>query len=633
MILTVVVIILVGIIAYFNYLQGFLSATMSAIIAGVAASLALGWQETVAQQLKGKIPDVGNAFATVVIFAAAYGILRLISDKSVPGNIQLPLMVERAGAGLMGLIAAIFSVGIMVIAAQMLPFGASVLGYSRFEQGPDRAVQVPPVGGGVAMLDETVSGELKPDFLGPQTPGSGMLLPVDDIVVSFVSGLSNGVLSNDRPIGYVHPNWLDELEAQRLGLQSGSRHTAQNTPSSFQVNLIGASLRDSLNTADGDTEATRRGLSFKVDPVLRPKADQAIVVIRISVAGDAADDDHYFRFGLANIRLVAGSPDARKDYYPMGTLEKGGGLRVNRADDFMIANAGGDPIDLVFLVDRADVLKPTAPGAGGAAAGAGMAETGAEPAPSGRKRGQPAVAAFADGTFLEVKRNADFDLAAIPITSPQMVLASAVLRKKDLPPIAGESAVPELANGSSIFGGMEMLAADKAMVSANVPFKITVPRHDGSDAQVTIEGGSATLANNLFSKLDVSSGTALSDLGKGDFVVKRFAVTGNGRIIQVHAQVPPRNPKPWDWAAHLDQIQLLDSQQQTYACHGAAAKYLPGGIPSVVVLYDSANPIKSIPAAEGHPTDIWLFYIVPRGTEIAGLKVKNVLQPLTVSGQ
>jgi hypothetical protein len=519
----------------------------------------------------------------------------------------------------------------------MLPFGSSVLGYSRFDQGPDRAVQVPPAGGGVAMVDETISGELKPDFLGPQTPGSGMLLPVDDIVVSFVSGLSNGVLSNDRPISYVHPYWLDELEAQRLGLQAGSKHTAENSPSSFQVNIIGASLRDSLNAADGDTEATRRGLNFKVDPVLRPKPDEAIIVIRISVTGDAADDDHYFRFGLGNVRLVAGPSDARKDYYPMGTLEKGGGLRENRADDFLVANAGGDPIDLVFLVDRADVLKPSAPGAAnsaaGAAAGAGMAETGAEPAPTGRKRGQQAVANFADGTFLEVKRNADFDLAETAITGPQMVVASGVMRKKDLPAIAGETAVPEMANGSSIFGGMEMLAADKAMVSANVPFKISVPRHDGSDAQVTITGGTATLTNNLFSKLDVGSGAALSDLGQGDFVVRRFAVTGNGRIIQVHAQVPPKNPKPWDWAAHLDEIQLLDSQQQTYPCHGAAAKYLPGGIPSVVVLYDSANPIKSIPAAEGHPTDIWLFFIVPRGTDIAGLKVKNVLQPLTVSGQ
>ena len=219
------------------------------------------------------------------------------------------------------------------------------------------------------------------------------------------------------------------------------------------------------------------------------------------------------------------------------------------------------------------------------------------------------------------------------VSAGQMVVASGVMRKKDLPAIAGETAVPEMANGSSIFGGMEMLAADKAMVSANVPFKISVPRHDGSDAQVTITGGTATLTNNLFSKLDVGSGAALSDLGQGDFVVRRFAVTGNGRIIQVHAQVPPKNPKPWDWAAHLDEIQLLDSQQQTYPCHGAAAKYLPGGIPSVVVLYDSANPIKSIPAAEGHPTDIWLFFIVPRGTDIAGLKVKNVLQPLTVSGQ
>jgi hypothetical protein len=519
----------------------------------------------------------------------------------------------------------------VVIAAQMLPFGPAILGYSRFDQGSDRAVQVPPPGGSAAMLDETVSGELKADFLGPQTPGSGMLLPVDDIVVSFVSGLSNGVLSNDRPISYVHPLWLDELEAQRLGLQGGSTHTAMNTESTFEVNITGASLRDTLNEADGDIEAVRRGLPFKVDPVLHPTPDQAIVVIRITVTGDAADDDHNFRFGLANIRLVAGPPDARKDYYPRGTLEKGGGLRVNRADDFMIATADGQPIDLVFLVDRADVLKPMA-----APSAAGTAETGtAEAAPTGRRRGaQPGVAAFADGTFLEVKRGARFDLDQVTITRPQMVLASAVMRKKDLPTITGESSLmPEAGNGPSVLGGVEMLTSKDIHTSSILPFPINVGRHDGADGAVTFGAGTATLANNYFAKLQVTSGAAISDLGKGDFVVKRLAVTGKVRVVQVHAVVPPKNPKPWDWAGHLDDIQLLDSNQKTYACHGAAARYLPGGIPSLVVEYDSADPIKSIPEAEGRPTDVWLFFLVPQGTEIAGLKVKNVLQPLDATVQ
>jgi hypothetical protein len=75
----------------------------------------------------------------------------------------------------------------------------------------------------------------------------------------------------------------------------------------------------------------------------------------------------------------------------------------------------------------------------------------------------------------------------------------------------------------------------------------------------------------------------------------------------------------------------LDSQQQTYACHGAAAKYLPGGVPSLVAAYDSTSPIKTIPEAEGHPTDVWLFFLVPQGTEIAGVKVKNVLQPMSMT--
>lgn len=619
MIFTIVILALIALVTYFHYLQGFISALMSAIIAAIAASLALGWQETVVEMLKGKAPDYANALATVALFAVIYALLRAISDRLVPGNISLPLYVERAGAALLGLVAALFSIGTLAVAAQMLPFGPSVLGYTRFDQGPDRQVQVPPTGGGYSMQDEVVSGELKPEFehLKPQTQGSGMLLPVDDMLVSFVSSMSNGLLSNGRPLTAVHPALLDELEGQRLGLMPGAKHTALNLDPHADVRVSRVWLADTLNEADGEIEAERRGLKFDIAPVLRPAPDEAIVVIRVELGPDAGDDDHNFRFSAGSIRLVAGPDDARKNYYPLGTLDVGGGLRVARSDDYLVATNDGKPLDLVFLVNKADVLK-TQPVAGTTAAG---------------KRAAPTAAGFTDGTFLEVKRNARVDLTDQPIGSPQMVVATAIIHKKGMPALmAGPQMTVAPSGGGSIFGGVELLTGQDIKTSATFPFSINVGRHDGATA--TLGSVSATLAGDQFTKLKIEPVDAISAMARGDFLISKLGVPRpNQRVVQVHAKLQPKHPRPWEWAGDLKDIQLIDAQQQTYACHGAAAKLLPMGVPKLVAAYDSTAPVMTLPEQENPPTDVWLFYVVPSGTEIAGLKVKNVLQPMALTVQ
>src|SRR5436190_1793245 len=120
------ILVLVGVIAFFHYTQGFFSAALSAIIAILAASLALGYHETVVSSLlQGRFADQAGAMALVIIFAVVYFLLRWMFDSFVPGNIRMPAIVDKIGAGVMGLIAGIFAGGIVAIAAQSLPFGPS----------------------------------------------------------------------------------------------------------------------------------------------------------------------------------------------------------------------------------------------------------------------------------------------------------------------------------------------------------------------------------------------------------------------------------------------------------------------------------------------------------------------------
>src|SRR5215218_9256141 len=108
MLFSVLMLLLVGVITFFHYTQGFLSATLSAIIAIFAAGLAMSYHEVlVASLLQGKFAHQANAIGLVVIFALVYLILRVMFDKFVPGNIRLPAIIDKIGAGAMGLIAGI----------------------------------------------------------------------------------------------------------------------------------------------------------------------------------------------------------------------------------------------------------------------------------------------------------------------------------------------------------------------------------------------------------------------------------------------------------------------------------------------------------------------------------------------
>ncbi len=69
--------------------------------------------------------------------------------------------------------------------------------------------------------------ELKGDaFI--KNESSGLLLPVDQWLLGLVSRVSDegGSLFCDRPLEKDHPDYLQELYGQRLGIQTGSKHCA-----------------------------------------------------------------------------------------------------------------------------------------------------------------------------------------------------------------------------------------------------------------------------------------------------------------------------------------------------------------------------------------------------------------------
>src|SRR5262249_4991482 len=161
-------------------------------------------------------------------------------------------------------------------------------------------------------------------------------------------------------------------------------------------------------------------------------------------------------------------------------------------------------------------------------------------------------------------------------------------------------------------------------VSESFPYPFSVGRHDNNDNELKFSSGTVKLgSDNRIAKLTLDPNQTLEELNKGDFAVTLIGASpavANGRVVQVQVSVPPKNQHPWEWTKHLAEIRLLDGDQKTYPCYGAAVKILPGGVPKAIARYDIAGPLRTFPENENRPADITLFFCVPRGTNLAGLQ-------------
>lgn len=359
MILGIIAIILVAGIAYFHWVQGLFSSAISMALAILASTLAIGMHESIATSLLGgAMADYANAMMTCVIFAAVYGIGRILFDMLVPGNVAVPFYMDKAGAGICGLIAGIFAVGTIVLAAQMLPFGVAVAGFSRYPVAEAKQVTIP---GQRRAADAEVAGALDIDAaqqMPSESARQGLMVGLDSMVLNFASFQSeSGAMAGDISLTTRHPDLLGELFFGRVGIEAGAKHTALNIAGKKDVTVSKILTAPTLIQMDGELKAIRHP-NLNVEKQLKSGPNNIILVVRTRIAANATDKDKNFRVGIGAVRLVAGG----KNLYPLGTLyHPGNVLLANRIDDYLVVNGASDAeVDFVFLVDRAAILEDPA---------------------------------------------------------------------------------------------------------------------------------------------------------------------------------------------------------------------------------------------------------------------------------
>lgn len=353
MIFSILMIVVVLLVAFWHHLQGFFSSAISVILAAVSVLLAFSYYEPLIHTMKpGKFADSAHGMMLIVLYAVIYLVLRVIFDKFVPGNVRVPAIVDKAGGGILGVIAGVLTAGVIAVAAQALPFGPSIGGYTRY---PVKGESMPilNVAEGSQQLQRTVYDELAADSFDKTRP-TGLILPVDDMVVGFVQRSSSGSTSGKTTFGEVHPDYLTELYGNRIGIEVGAKRSAQPIIEKA-VDVLGVYTTASLPQFDSEFPSIRtRAGDDKLPPTLKPDADKVLLVVRVLFKMDATDTDKITRVSPGSVRLVARPAPGvdPKNYFPIGTVENGALLMASKPDDFLFVPAD-KAADFLFVIEAA----------------------------------------------------------------------------------------------------------------------------------------------------------------------------------------------------------------------------------------------------------------------------------------
>lgn len=648
MILSVVVILLVGLIAYMHYVQGLLSGLISAVLALLASAMAMSYYEPLARTLSGgKFNDTAQGICLLSIFAGVYLITRVIFDKFVPGNVRVPFIADKIGGAVMGLLAGLIAMGMIVIALQMMPFGPSIAGYSRFELDKEspRHVAISNTGTGSSGVDRVVVDQTKEPNLDKDTQGL-MLMPVDDLVVGITKRLSNGgALSTGNPFASVHPDLLQELFGQRLGLEAGTKHTASNAKDTQvfveQINVLPTKLPWMIGEFSEINRDAPKG-------DLAASSGHKLISVTIMFGKDAADEGFIMRVSPGNIRLVAkthSDPDEWSNFFPIGTVQMGKAWN-NRIDDFMFFDLNTENRGAHFIFDVDDAAleqKQAVKGADG--------------------KITPATYTIAPDTFIEVKRLVKLPLEGVKIenglppdapkyrpirktrffdektqtavapTTPTPTTPTPTTPTPPTPDPATRvpttptptTPTPTTPTPPATDGGWGTAPLERPIVveGNRLPVGIGV---GSADADVLSAGASGHLTNKQFDTLEVDPSApeaAVSELPKAGNPVQELAVPAGKRMVQVLLNFKPGVPA-WATSPNVADYTVLDATGAVYKPSGVVTRIGGGPTERLLASYKSTGGDITVKKVDGAtPAPVVFIYLIPTGQKATELRYQG----------
>lgn len=288
--LKLIVVVLILAITFFQSLQGMYAAVTLAVAALIAAAVAFALQDALAGLLAGQFPELAQAIALGAVFVVLLVVLKLLADRYlVRSRIGFPMLVDRIGGGLFGLIAALLMVGTVAVCLQLLPLGANVLGFERY------------------TVDRQGPGQYR-------VQSANLWFNPDGFTTGLMGFLSRHSLAGNPGFGNQHPDYLAELHWRQAGIPRASRHFVGGTGPALRIVKAWKEADPPLYTASGPSESwtftkARRDL------------DQVFFIARVELGAPAADADGVHRFTASQFRLVGRLGRSPRQYFAVAVSD------------------------------------------------------------------------------------------------------------------------------------------------------------------------------------------------------------------------------------------------------------------------------------------------------------------------
>jgi hypothetical protein len=279
MLLIVIATLLILGVAFFQTTQGLFAAIIHTFLTVLAAAFALNYYEAAGRSIYEGHAQYADALMLTLLFGGPLLLARLIIDRFLKGNVVFGQWTDRIGCGIFGLVSGTIMVGVLVLALQMMPFGAGVLTYHPYNNAFQRTQR-----------------------LWPFCP--------DDAVLSLGNMLSTGSLAAGGDFGRNHDDLLLRLFCDRNRAGLGGRWEAP--ADSMEIRGV---YQPPRGTAFGDwlnEDAPPNPLLTEEDGRSR------VIIVRVSISRSAAnEDDNWWRIPATQCRLAY--PDGR-NFYPVAYL-------------------------------------------------------------------------------------------------------------------------------------------------------------------------------------------------------------------------------------------------------------------------------------------------------------------------
>lgn len=339
--LSILLLLLLFCVAFFQSTQGFFSAMIMAALSVCCAGLAFGTAEWIADQWIA--PNWQGDYAYSVALASSFGLplilFRLAADNLVRRSCLLPSWLDRVGAGFCGVITSFVLVGVTAVCLQALPFDGAFLGYARIP----RPVKI--------QLGDAPA----PKPPEPNAPENELILKPDHFAARVGALLSDGLFSGPARFLDVHPQPVRELGWVNAVTAKVSRYAPASSISfdtSKPIDTVYRRVPGNRKTNTPDT--------FEPIP---PKSGHHFQMLRAKLSRAAAGGQNFHRFSIRQFRLLGRSnggetlsqytPIAVRDDDPNLVEERFVRFKRDRWGDWpvtedIIAPLDGDFVEIVF---------------------------------------------------------------------------------------------------------------------------------------------------------------------------------------------------------------------------------------------------------------------------------------------